>query len=185
MSSTQAPPAWYPDPAGGSGNRWWDGAAWTEHVRAWDPPAPPAPPLKSYVPMASLPVEVREQHDAVRVYTPQVWWLAFSPAWLLLVQVIVIVATADRTVLDTIAVIVGIFVTAGLTMADRKLLLQSGHRDAASTWWWLLTPLAYLVARGAHLQRTAGRGWIPCLVYAALITILAVTSIATGGLNRL
>ena len=26
------PPAgWYPDPGGGSGHRWWDGAVWTEH----------------------------------------------------------------------------------------------------------------------------------------------------------
>ena len=28
------PPAWYPDPAGGAGTRWWDGQAWTDHVQA-------------------------------------------------------------------------------------------------------------------------------------------------------
>lgn len=31
------PPAgWYPDPAGGSGMRWWDGRAWTQEVRSDD-----------------------------------------------------------------------------------------------------------------------------------------------------
>jgi hypothetical protein len=36
-----APPGWYPDPAGGPGQRWWDGYAWTETVVL--PEAPPAP----------------------------------------------------------------------------------------------------------------------------------------------
>lgn len=34
-----APQGWYPDPAGGAGLRWYDGARWTEHV------APPASPV--------------------------------------------------------------------------------------------------------------------------------------------
>lgn len=43
-----APPGWYPDPAGGPGQRWWDGYAWTEAtVLPEHPPPPPwtaAPP---------------------------------------------------------------------------------------------------------------------------------------------
>ena len=44
-----APPGWYPDPAGGPGQRWWDGYAWTEAtVLPQHPPPPPwagaAPP---------------------------------------------------------------------------------------------------------------------------------------------
>lgn len=41
-----APPGWYPDPAGGPGQRWWDGYAWTDTVF---PPvaAPPPPPTPS------------------------------------------------------------------------------------------------------------------------------------------
>lgn len=40
-----APPGWYPDPAGGPGQRWWDGYAWTEAtVLPQRPPPPPLPP---------------------------------------------------------------------------------------------------------------------------------------------
>lgn len=34
MSAPQASPGWYADPSGGGGERWWDGNAWTQHVRA-------------------------------------------------------------------------------------------------------------------------------------------------------
>src|ERR1700757_4922126 len=37
-----APPGWYPDPAGGPGQRWWDGYAWSEAV-VLPQPAPPPP----------------------------------------------------------------------------------------------------------------------------------------------
>ena len=45
-----APPGWYPDPAGGPGQRWWDGYAWTDAtVLPQQPPPPPwaaaAPPI--------------------------------------------------------------------------------------------------------------------------------------------
>jgi Domain of unknown function (DUF4328)/Protein of unknown function (DUF2510) len=37
-----APPGWYQDPAGGPGQRWWDGYAWTEAtVLPQHPPPPP------------------------------------------------------------------------------------------------------------------------------------------------
>ena len=37
-----APPGWYPDPAGGPGQRWWDGYAWSEAtVLPQQPPPPP------------------------------------------------------------------------------------------------------------------------------------------------
>ncbi len=40
-----APPGWYPDPAGGPGQRWWDGYAWSEATVL--PQHPPPPPWAS------------------------------------------------------------------------------------------------------------------------------------------
>ncbi|HUC05772.1 MAG TPA: DUF4328 domain-containing protein [Acidimicrobiales bacterium] len=47
-----APPGWYPDPAGGPGQRWWDGYAWTEAVVL---PEPPHPPLTGPSPVGRPP----------------------------------------------------------------------------------------------------------------------------------
>ncbi|WP_432119475.1 DUF2510 domain-containing protein [Streptomyces sp. bgisy032] len=38
------PPGWYPDPHAPHQQRWWDGAAWTEHRRAPEAPAAVPPP---------------------------------------------------------------------------------------------------------------------------------------------
>ncbi len=50
-----APPGWYPDPAGGPGQRWWDGYAWTEAVVL--PQHPPAPPWAGAPPPQGPPLE--------------------------------------------------------------------------------------------------------------------------------
>jgi len=53
-----APPGWYPDPAGGPGQRWWDGYNWTDAtvLPAHPPPPPwataPAPPAGQAVQVA-------------------------------------------------------------------------------------------------------------------------------------
>lgn len=48
------PSGWYADPSGAHGSRWWDGARWTDHVRA-EPPADDPPPLPADV-ASSLPL---------------------------------------------------------------------------------------------------------------------------------
>ena len=54
------PAAWYADPAGSGGLRWWDGIAWSEHVRTQE--APPAPAVPAYQPV--------QQVQAAQVYEP-------------------------------------------------------------------------------------------------------------------
>ena len=48
-----SPPGWYPDPSAPSTERWWDGAAWTEHRRTAQAPQPSQP---STVPIGFGPV---------------------------------------------------------------------------------------------------------------------------------
>jgi hypothetical protein len=49
-----APPGWYPDPAGGPGQRWWDGYAWSEAVVV--PQQPPPPPWAGSAAPAGPPI---------------------------------------------------------------------------------------------------------------------------------
>lgn len=46
------PPGWYPDPSGGQGQRYWDGANWTAVAPAAAPVAPPSSP---FGPTAQIP----------------------------------------------------------------------------------------------------------------------------------
>ena len=59
-----APPGWYPDPAGGPGQRWWDGYAWSEAVvlpqQAPPPPWAGAPPPQG-PPLGQTPWAVATQ----------------------------------------------------------------------------------------------------------------------------
>jgi hypothetical protein len=50
-----APPGWYADPAGGPGQRWWDGYAWSEAVVL--PQQPPPPPWTGAPPPQGPPLE--------------------------------------------------------------------------------------------------------------------------------
>ena len=42
--SARPTPGWYPDPAGGPGERWWDGIAWSGETRPASPLTRPLPP---------------------------------------------------------------------------------------------------------------------------------------------
>ena len=99
MSNPNIPAAWRPDPAGSEAKRWRDGTTWSEHLRVPEPlPAEPAAPTRQpYVPMARVSYSLPARRAAFIVYTAAVWWLAFSPAWLLLIDsVFVIVSGLDR-----------------------------------------------------------------------------------------
>lgn len=119
----------------------------------------------SYVPMASLSSNLR--HVPTRTYTASVWWLATLPAWSTAVSVALIVGLGNfyTGFLQLFTALIVVFVAAAITIHDHKILLAENHQTAASAWWILLTPLAYLIARGAHVHRSMGRGWAPVVLY--------------------
>jgi hypothetical protein len=68
--------------------------------------------------------------------------------------------------------------TAVLASRDKHHLLLSGHRKAATPWWLLLTPLAYLIARTACIRKQGGHGSAPMWVYVLLSTIPVIFAIS-------
>jgi hypothetical protein len=82
-----APPGWYPDPAGGPGQRWWDGYAWTEAtVLPAVPPPPPGPPTFG-PPTSGLPPTGQPVHPVQPPQSPSLpppptpHWAASQPGY--------------------------------------------------------------------------------------------------------
>jgi hypothetical protein len=165
------PPGWYADPAGGGGKRWWDGTVWTANVREPEAAQPAPSTFGAYVPperRQTIPLRTGERGIA---YTRASWWIAGSPFWIVLPQVIVFEAIDSLTPLPRLTLATGIALATGvalvilviLAFVDRRALTRGGNESAASPWWTLLTPLAYLIARARQTQFYATGGWASVL----------------------
>lgn len=66
------PAGWYPDPAGSSSQRWWDGTQWTGHLSA---PAAPAPAAYAY----AIPRQEPRAPEGTSPQTPWIWLVALLP----------------------------------------------------------------------------------------------------------
>ena len=147
------PPGWYADPAGGNGKRWWDGGRWTEHVRMPEEPAP-APVVGGYAPTVGTPTSQSRdfrpttpfrQAEVGTAYTRTSWWLASSPLWVIVPQVVVLVLIGSLAPLSLPVLAAGIgglnilllVVLVRLAFADRAALWEGGNESAASPWWTL------------------------------------------------
>ena len=105
-----APPGWYGDPAGGPGQRWWDGYAWTEAtVLPQQPPPPPswaaaAPPQQAPAQIApwaaaSERLNAATATQAVEDEERKVGWARFAvavPGVYFLVSLLLQRANADQ-----------------------------------------------------------------------------------------
>jgi hypothetical protein len=104
-----APPGWYPDPAGGPGQRWWDGYAWSEAtVLPQHPPPPPwanagAPqgPASEVAPWAAASERLSthnttQQVDGERGLAPVARFAVAMPAVYLLVSLVLQRVNADQ-----------------------------------------------------------------------------------------
>jgi Protein of unknown function (DUF2510) len=182
------PAGWYPDPADPEGKRWWDGARWTQDVQAAPAPvpvfasqAPLSRTLGAYQPAVVQGLYSKATIDTGIAHTRASWWLAASPFWLVIPQVLIVSVVNSINVPITAPITLSIaglslvlyVVLVRLAFADRAALLAGGNATAATPWWTLLSPLAYLIARGLEVRKYEEAGaWAPLVwwVVAAILT---------------
>jgi Protein of unknown function (DUF2510) len=164
------PAGWYPDPAGGNGKRWWDGARWTDNLR--EPEVAPTPPsFGNYVHPEFRPTTPLPTAEAGIAYTRSSWWLASSPLWIVVPQAVIveIFNALAPPPLESLVVglallnILALAILVRLAFADRAALVRGENATVASPWWTLLTPLAYLIVRAREVQLYATGGWASVL----------------------
>lgn len=147
-------------------------------------PVADAPSRNEYVPMRghatgadhASPVEdslgwLRPTHWS----TPGVWAMAFTPWMTAIVAVAigVLAAVGARWYVMLAALLLLPLLWIAFAVRDRRRLTEFGYDKRASWAWVLLSPLAYLIARGVRVHRASGRGWAPLWVLLANIVIVA------------
>lgn len=176
----QAPAGWYPDPAGGPSQRWWDGAGWTGHV------GPVARPYGEHLEPERVPA-------GTPVGTVWVWLVVVAPVLPVLVLVgfdmtdymvrsitdptAVVFMYLDPWYLTSIAVS---WIVYGLSVwfsyLDHAALGRLGYRRRFHWAWTFLMSLVYVIGRSIVVRRQAGRGSAP--MHAA-IWLTVATFVAT------
>jgi hypothetical protein len=174
------PAGWYPDPAGGDGKRWWDGRQWTHNTQEPEE-APALPAFGNYIPVDQRAVSAIPTADTGIAYTRTSWWLAFSPIWIVVTQVTVVesIMSVASPPAPLASFVPGLLLLNGvawvalviLAFADRNKLLSRGNATAASPWWTLLTPLAYLIVRAQHVRLYALGGWASVIWYCIALVV--------------
>ena len=127
----------------------------------------------------NTPVQFRQPEGPRASGTAAVWMIAVMPAIQLAAVLVLILVLEDFGRFIQVAVAFVFFLwTAVLASHDKRRLLTLGHRKAATPWWLLLSPLAYLIARTLCVREQGGHGSAPMWVYILLSTIPAVVAIS-------
>ncbi|MFD4422831.1 DUF2510 domain-containing protein [Agromyces sp. NPDC058484] len=172
-----APAGWYPQPDGTFGQRWWDGARWTEHT---SPIAPPSPALPQYD-----AIEKPQVPEGTTVDTPWIWLIVMLP----LVGLIPLFfwdleGYMLRSMTDPLAQ-VGLYfdpwylttvalgwITYGVMVwfafLDVKALRALGYARQFHWAWAFLSSLVYVIGRSVVVKKQARRGMAPMWVVIAL-----------------
>jgi hypothetical protein len=134
----------------------------------------------AYIPMAvNTPVQFRQPAGPRASGTAAVWMIALMPAVQLAAILALILVLDDFGRFVQAAVVLVFFLwTAVLASHDKRRLLILGHREAATPWWILLSPLAYLIARTVCVRKQGGQASAPMWVYILLSTIPAAVAVA-------
>jgi hypothetical protein len=160
------PAGWYPDPAGSPAKRWWDGARWTDQLQQPEEPPPPAT-FGNYVEPDLRSTNLFPRAEAGIAYTRTSWWLAFSPIWIVVIEsaVVGIFESLGSPPVASLVLGLGLLsllawaILVRMAFADRTALINGGNNSAATPWWTLLTPLAYLIVRARQVELYASGGW--------------------------
>ncbi len=114
--------------------------------------------------------------------TPAVWAMSFTP-WLTALIAFalgILVAFGARWYVLLAAVLLLPLLWIAFAVRDRRRLTELGYDKRASWAWVLLSPLAYLIARGVSVHRVSGRGWAPLWVLLANIVIVAAANLGVS-----
>jgi hypothetical protein len=190
MSDAYAAPAgWYPEPDGTEGQRWWDGARWTEY----------ATPLAAPLAAPQYPQYDAAARPRVREGTPvdTVWiWLIVLLPFVPLIPFFLwdFEGYLMRSMTDPMAQLsiyldpwylstVGLsWVTYGVLVwfafLDVTALKRLGYARQFHWAWAFLSSLVYVIGRSVVVKRQAGRGWAPMWAAIALSVVVTIGSFA-------
>jgi hypothetical protein len=164
-------PGWYAQP-GNSTMRWWSGTGWVGQPSAINP---------TIIPGASHRGSNRDRRLAGKRSDQLVGLIAASAIISFAASYFAAAAPGASLVQSIVAsnsgpTIIGLL-TIVLAFADRRRQLTNGQPTAASGFWILLTPTAYLAARGYHVSRYRKGAWVPFWIYLSSVLATVVYTI--------
>ncbi|MBN9241022.1 MAG: hypothetical protein BGO97_15015 [Micrococcales bacterium 70-64] len=207
VESGALPPAgWYPDPRDPSSRRWWDGLAWTGHVRTPEPVAVVAPAAVAvleraedissaeyarraagYAPRApeAEPVVAQPLSSTSIVmygstHTAQGWLIAVSPVWYGLLTVVVGGLTLSMSPAGGriyVLPLLGVFITALVLLARADARRLNERGHTPPSPRWAWLPIVYLIAR--VVRTGAESAWLLAVyVFTQLAYVIVVVALA-------
>ena len=145
------------------------------------------PERGTFVPFATqTPWRPAETERPDVINTLSAWVLALIPL-LYPVVLITVIFALDIYIPAVKYGIAAIFVLWMLLLVvrDSRELKLAGHKKVASPAWILLTPLAYLIARGVNVRRQTDRGFGPLVLWLVLSAIQVGMVVAVPVLQQL
>lgn len=188
------PPGFYPDPAGSTQRRWWDGHAWTETLEA--------PGSEIVIGSDGRPVQPQLPAD-VKLNTPLIWVFSLLPLVSLLQLVFVDFDAIFRSAVEDPSNPLAIYTPGYLTgmslsflayaaavllaYLDHEALKKAGVVRPFHWAWTLLSSIVYAIGRAVVLSRRAGTGLTPLWVFIAssVLSFVVVAIVVTSAVSSL